>query len=125
MIAFLEGAEYDEALRQMGAAPLEPGENPGPGRGGRRANAGRRTTDLRSLDIGDTGIDFNEPVEYTADVTITLCGSCNAVSWQPYTVIASAITAQPPDEHGFCYPVLATVQMPGRVAKHSRNCPNK
>jgi len=35
-IAFLEGAEYDEALEQMGRAPLEPDENTGPKRRGRR-----------------------------------------------------------------------------------------
>lgn len=31
-IAFLESAEYDEALKQMSEAPLEYGENTGPGR---------------------------------------------------------------------------------------------
>ena len=35
--------------------------------GGARVNAGRRMTDLRSLNISDVGVAFDEPVEYCAE----------------------------------------------------------
>lgn len=93
--------------------------------GGRRANAGRRATDLRSLDISAVGVDFGEPVEYAAEVIITQCGSCGAVHWEPFAVVVTATTEREPDAEGFRYHVLAKVQMAGREAKHSRTCPNK
>lgn len=88
-------------------------------------NAGRRATDLRSLNISDVGIDFGEPVEYAADVVITQCGSCGAVHWESFNVVVSATTEREPDEDGFRYHILATVAMPGRTAKHRLGCPNK
>lgn len=96
-------------------------------RGGARANAGRRATDLRSLDIGDVGVAFDEPVEYCAEgLVITQCGACGAVGWEPYHVRITPIAPLPqPDGSGEHFPTLATVAMPAREAKHSRACPNR
>lgn len=94
--------------------------------GGKRANAGRRATDLRSLSISDIGVSFDQPVEYASEVIVTQCGSCGAIQWEPYSVVVTATDPLPePDNDGFLYPVLATVAMPGRKAKHRRGCPNK
>lgn len=83
-------------------------------------------TDLRSLSISDIGVTFDQPVEYTSEIIVTQCGSCGAVHWEPYHVVVTATEPLPtPDKDGFLYPVLATVQMLGREAKHSKNCPNK
>ena len=95
--------------------------------GGARVNAGRRATDLRSLNISDVGVAFSEPAECRTDgLTVTQCLVCGAVSWEPYTVTVTAIEPLPqPDGNGEYFPALATVQMDGRVAKHSRGCPNR
>lgn len=94
--------------------------------GGQRANAGRRATDLRSLTIRDIGVSFDQPVEYASEIIVTQCGSCGAIHWEPYHVVVTSTEPLPkPDKDGFLYPVLATVSMPGRKAKHHRDCPNK
>ena len=97
--------------------------------GGARVNAGRRMTDLRSLNISDVGVAFDEPVEYCAEgLVVTQCGACGAVSWEPYHVRITPIEPVERQSNGEIYehwPTLATVQMDGRVAKHSRTCPNR
>lgn len=97
-----------------------------PGGGGAQPGAGRPAVDLRSLDISDVGVAFDQPVEYTAEgLVITKCGACGAVGWEPYHVRVSPIEPLPqPNGNGECWPTLATVQMPGRVAKHGKQCPN-
>ena len=98
-----------------------------PGGGGAQPGAGRPAVDLRSLDIGAVGLEFGEPVEYCAEgLVITKCGGCGAVSWEPYHVRVTPIEPVERQSNGDVYehwPTLATVQMPGRVAKHGKKCP--
>ena len=86
-------------------------------------------TDLRSLKISDVGVAFDEPVEYCAEgLVVTQCGACGAVSWEPYHVRVTYIAPLLCRSTGEIYehwPTPATVQMDGRVAKHSRGCPNR
>lgn len=84
-------------------------------------NAGRPATDLRSLDIGDVGVEFGEPVTYHADLTVVRC-SCGAVGWEPYTVTVRRATEREPDANGDAFHVLASVEMAGRQMKHRKRC---
>lgn len=91
--------------------------------GGKRPGSGRPPVNLRQLDISAIGIDFDEPVTYTADITIERC-SCSRMGWSDYTVTVTAATRRDePDEHGNHYPVLATVTMGGQPLRHTKDCP--
>lgn len=93
-----------------------------PGWGGRREGAGPPLSKLTTLDITDIGVEFDQPVTYHADVTVTAC-SCGRVGWETYRVTVRGAWQAEPDGSGDHYPVLAVVEMPGSEIKHARGCP--
>lgn len=93
--------------------------------GGARPGAGRIPTSIRVLDIGDTGVEFAEPVEYSTDnIEIHKCSACGAHWWSDFTVTVTPMQpAIEPDEYGRLYPPLAEVAIAGKPEKHLKGCP--
>ena len=115
----------ESLLDQMGIQPFDDNDEDfaPPNWGGKRPGSGRPPANLRHLDISNIGLEFNEPVIYTSDVTAEKC-SCGRMGWSDYSVTVTAATwHDEPDEQGNHYPVLATVTMGGQPLRHTKDCP--
>lgn len=94
-----------------------------PNWGGKRPGSGRPPVNLRMLDISNIGIEFDEPVTYTADITIEKCGQCGRMGWEAFTVtVKAAEKRSEPDINGDFFPILASVEMAGQLLRHKKNC---
>lgn len=113
-------------LDQMGIAPFDDkDEDFAPSTwGGRRPNAGPPFSSLRNLDISAIGIEFDEPVTYSADITIEKCAECGRMGWSSCRVVVQAMTPRAePGEDVSHYPILASVLLPGQPLRHKKECP--